>query len=878
MDKRNQASLWNSRLPASGRLHFLILLVALTVCLPALAISQTCLPNGDINQDGNITASDALLAFQHALGIVDPPLNSCQLTLADVYPIPTASDGRITASDALCIFQKALSLVSCLDPAAGTPFVEPLSFQADPSVPYIEKQLIGTDPDGDILTYELLDDPAGTGYTDAVLGPQSGILSFSIVAGFTGEIRLHYRVTDGRLFSAPATVQIFVEEISGERRLGALPVDPEDVAVLPTADRTRLTDLPPRKDLSQFFPTPGDQLCQSSCTAWAVAYALKTYQERVETGWALNTPRHIFSPAFIYNQINGGEDGGSHITDAFDLIIRRGAATWSTMPYDGGRKEGGRCVSRGDYRRQPSSTAYQEAANFRGAAQRRLNSIRDIKGYLVEGIPAVIGMETCDAFDRLRGSNAVYNTFGFPPCEGHAVTITGYDDNRYGGAFRVINSWSTGWGDGGYFWLPYRFFNEAVATARYGGANILVDAENSMIVDPGPDPAPIPSDDLPNLQVQSWRADYDARPRGQGRLQYRVVNTGTEVAAEGADVNLMLSENQRITSADTFVVWETIPFDLQPGGAAFREQGNELSFSFPDGIAEGTYWMAVWVDDLDVVEESNEDDNVSLDDRRVTIENKLPDLYVRNWYARWDGQGNGSLTYRVENIGKASVDTGLWDINLVLSPDEIIGNGNEILLFYEDATHILEPGRYVYRDDTVPAYFNIYVDAFASNVPSGSYYMAVWVDDQGDVEESNELNNYSLGGNRVRVSYTSSPVSAAAGDRRSAPGVASAAVQPSRLVQPSRQVLDRLYNGHELPPHDALVKQVRIERTPQGGTSLTVVADATSSDTTPLSLSQDSDEAFPVHTRQRWSSDTVIFPVIEEFPMPQNNPTNQGGK
>ena len=96
--------------------HFLILLVALAVYLPASpAVSQTCLPNGDINQDGNITASDALLAFQHALGVADPPLNSCQLTLADVYPVPTIPDGRITASDALCIFQKALSLPSCLD-------------------------------------------------------------------------------------------------------------------------------------------------------------------------------------------------------------------------------------------------------------------------------------------------------------------------------------------------------------------------------------------------------------------------------------------------------------------------------------------------------------------------------------------------------------------------------------------------------------------------------------------------------------------------------------------------------------------------------------------------------------------------------------------
>jgi hypothetical protein len=41
---------------------------------------------------------------------------------------------------------------------------------------------------------------------------------------------------------------------------------------------------------------------------------------------------------------------------------------------------------------------------------------------------------------------------------GHAVTIIGYDDNIYGGSFRVVNSWGNEWGDNGYFWLKYKDF------------------------------------------------------------------------------------------------------------------------------------------------------------------------------------------------------------------------------------------------------------------------------------------------------------------------------------------------------------------------------------------------------------------------------------
>ena len=95
------------------------LLVLILMGLPALSgAQQTCQPNGDVNQDGNVTAADALLAFQRALSLV--PLDDCQSTIADVFPQPSVPDGNITASDALCIFRMALGLPSCLDRAPSS--------------------------------------------------------------------------------------------------------------------------------------------------------------------------------------------------------------------------------------------------------------------------------------------------------------------------------------------------------------------------------------------------------------------------------------------------------------------------------------------------------------------------------------------------------------------------------------------------------------------------------------------------------------------------------------------------------------------------------------------------------------------------------------
>jgi C1A family cysteine protease len=40
----------------------------------------------------------------------------------------------------------------------------------------------------------------------------------------------------------------------------------------------------------------------------------------------------------------------------------------------------------------------------------------------------------------------------------HAICIIGYDNNRYGGAFEVVNSWGSEWGNDGYLWIKYSDF------------------------------------------------------------------------------------------------------------------------------------------------------------------------------------------------------------------------------------------------------------------------------------------------------------------------------------------------------------------------------------------------------------------------------------
>ena len=733
----------------------------------------------------------------------------------------------------------------------------PVAFDQSRSVdvftPYIEQQASASDSDGDTLTYELISAASGTGYSGAYINPSSGMLYVTITNDAIESLDLDFRATDGLLFSNTATISIAFTYYNDEQNTGTNDVDPQDYSQfeLSTYNSDLLGDVgeapavPLSIDLSANFPVPGDQGRQGSCVGWATAYALKSYHEKVEMGWSLNTAAHLFSPAFVYNQINGGRDQGSYIHEALDLAVSKGIATLETMPY-----------SDTDYLTQPSATALAEGATFKADSWYRVNDTSQIKAALVNRKPVVAGIQVYPQLMELSGSNSVYNTATGQNQGGHAVTIVGYDDERYGGAFKVINSWSSNWGDGGYFWMPYSFAAQDILSQAY----VLVDGENGEVTPPDPDDRTEPEPDvsiLPNLTVASWNASYDPRPRGTGSLTYSVVNSGSGRAYAGADVNLMLSDNADISASDHYVIYEEIPFDLDSGESVYRDESNSIAFQFPDQLTSGVYYMAVWVDDLGEVAESNEDDNISIGSNTVAITSSLPDLKVNTWYAEWDQYGNGSLTYEVINNGASATTSLNWYINLILDTDQVVGNDNEIFLFYETAGYYLDPGEYIYRDGSYnapSASFNLYYDYFGYRVPSGTYYMALWVDDLDAEAESNELNNGSYSWGTVSVYGYGANANAASAEADDLLSVA----------QKRTDLTGKAYNGKKLPPKDVIMRKVEIKRTPDGGTTMTFL------DNDEGNFVAQTSEVETLRGKTNASRSSVVFPVVHRKAMPGN--------
>ncbi len=210
--------------------------------------------------------------------------------------------------------------------------------------------------------------------------------------------------------------------------------------------------LPSSVDLTSLFPEPGYQDRLNSCVGWATAYAAKTYQENAERRWGDPlSEAEIFSPSYIYNQINGGRDRGATIIAAMDLVVNQGAATLKTMPYTL------------NHRQQPPAAARKEAARYPAQTFERLtpSNHRAVKTQLSQGHPVIFGMIIHRNFMDYR--SGVYDTTRGPRMGGHAMTLIGYDDQKQ--AYKLINSWSDQWGLDGYAWVSYQVFADTVHSA-----------------------------------------------------------------------------------------------------------------------------------------------------------------------------------------------------------------------------------------------------------------------------------------------------------------------------------------------------------------------------------------------------------------------------
>ena len=198
-------------------------------------------------------------------------------------------------------------------------------------------------------------------------------------------------------------------------------------------------------DLSEspFFPPIGNQGQVGSCVSFSIAYYMRTFQEARENGWDLSSStwsglrqgragsgrERVFSPTFVFNQVNDGEDGGSTFDDNVRLVTLLGAATWQTCPL---------LTDPGDFS-WPAEAAWREAPLYRGAIPpdgahgadsywfyvRDRGDIEVIKTLLANGIPVSLAVDA-NLYEAMDDQD-VWTVDNYArPAINHANTIVGY--------------------------------------------------------------------------------------------------------------------------------------------------------------------------------------------------------------------------------------------------------------------------------------------------------------------------------------------------------------------------------------------------------------------------------------------------------------------
>jgi len=197
------------------------------------------------------------------------------------------------------------------------------------------------------------------------------------------------------------------------------------------------------------LPQPYDQGELGSCVSNGIAFCFQYNETNINP--LVGMPSRLF---VYYNSrvLEGtvGEDSGVEIRDGIKSVNADGVCDEKLWPY---------VITK--FTLKPSSEAYEQAISCRGLSYYALNqNLNDIKTALYNKLPVIFGFQVYSSFDtssvEKTGIMPIPNIRTEDCLGGHCVVAVGYDDAKNGGCIIVRNSWGTSWGDGGYFYMPYK--------------------------------------------------------------------------------------------------------------------------------------------------------------------------------------------------------------------------------------------------------------------------------------------------------------------------------------------------------------------------------------------------------------------------------------
>ena len=204
-------------------------------------------------------------------------------------------------------------------------------------------------------------------------------------------------------------------------------------------------------------PMPMNQGNEGACVPFSVGYGLRDIEYHYRTGTGFYDFSNCISPEYIYNQTKFGDCGsGTSCGTVMALLEDKGACTWASMPFD----DTNGCSL------MPTAAQDAEAVNYKIPAFTKFifSDTALIKTLLFNHHPFVFNTSADDSWIN-AGPGFIWTHYSGSGGLPHAMAIVGWDDTKH--AYKVMNSWGTSWGDGGFSYIDYDWFQSCAGYYCY---------------------------------------------------------------------------------------------------------------------------------------------------------------------------------------------------------------------------------------------------------------------------------------------------------------------------------------------------------------------------------------------------------------------------
>lgn len=193
-----------------------------------------------------------------------------------------------------------------------------------------------------------------------------------------------------------------------------------------------------------------------SCTGQTIAGAIELLNKRNKKPTDVSRLFIYYYERLLLGTVN--YDSGAYLRDGIKSVFRWGAPLESFWPY---------IINK--FTHMPTKEAHEDGLKRKVTRYERVLDLNGCLDALNNGFPVSIGFQVYSSFE----SNVVYRTGMMPypnkrrerRLGGHAVLLVGYDNTRK--LFIVRNSWGSGWGDKGYFYMPYAVIEDSTMSSDF---------------------------------------------------------------------------------------------------------------------------------------------------------------------------------------------------------------------------------------------------------------------------------------------------------------------------------------------------------------------------------------------------------------------------